>query len=356
MPPSPENHEQEPRLKTTWEAAAYDREKGDWVHTQLHSYEHPQGDVDIEELLIRQGPSIRIASSKRKPVQRDYELIAFIPDEQIGYRDIDGELVPTHDEAAMNAARLLLRFLQPDYVYANGDGLDLPNFSKYPKDSRHFTPRTIQASIDRATQWNAELTEATPNAQRVRMSGNHDIRLSSYILRNAEEVYGIRRGSLTGEHVGDPLLTIANLTRAEELGWTHVSEYPGEFVHKDDLVIVHGNKVNSSGSTAATMSKLYPDRNVVFGHVHRRELHTRTHWTGKTVTAASFGTLARTDGMVPSYHSAVNEVTDQPRKVQENWAQGIGLVEDYGNGEYNFIFIAITKGVLSYQGKEYGTE
>lgn len=345
--------ESEGRLYKTWETSAYDHQAGEWVTTTNHGYEYAQDPELPEDAFISQAPPIKLSTPKRKPVNRDYELLAFLPDEQIGFREIDGELVPIHDEAAMSAARLMLRDLQPDFVYANGDSIDFPTMSKYAKDSLHFTPRTIQESINRAAQWNAEITEATPNAKRrVRMAGNHD-RLSKYILANAEQLYGLRRGSLTKEPPTEPILSTAYLTRAEELGWTYVSSYPGEFRHDNDFVVVHGDRVRSNGSTAELMSKTYPDRNVVFGHVHRRELHTRQNWDGREFTAASFGTLARTDGYVPSYGSSVNEVTNQPTERMENWVQGIGLVESYGNGEYNFIFVTIRNGIARFRGKEY---
>ena len=340
---------QEREPTATWEAAAYDKEKQEWVHTTLHSY---RNNAELpKDAFISQAPPIVLKPSKARPVKREYELLAFLPDEQIGYRELGNQepwLEPLHDEAAMNAARLLLRDLKPDYVYANGDSIDFSTMSKYAKDSRHFTPRTVQASIDRAALWNAEITEATPNATRVRMSGNHD-RLSKYILNNAEEVYGLRRGGLKEA----PVLTTAFLTRAEELGWHFVSTYPGEYRHSDDFVVVHGDKVRSNGSTADLMSKTYPDRNVVFGHVHRREMHTRTDWRGRDYTAATFGTLARIDGVVPSYGNSVNDVSDLPNERYENWQQGIGLVESYGDGEYNFIFVAIRKGIARFRGKEY---
>lgn len=341
---------EEGRLVKTWEVAMRGQD-GEWDTTTLHAYDHTSETELPEDAFVSQAPPIHIRPSGRKPVKRDYQLLAFIPDEQIGYREINGELIPIHDEGAMNAARLVIRHLQPEYIYANGDSIDFPTMSKYAKDSLHFTPKTVQASIDRAARWNAEITEASPNAlRRVRMAGNHD-RLSKYILHNAEQLYGLRRG-MTDEY---PVLTTAYLTRAEELGWEYVSAYPGEYRHALDFVVVHGDKVRSGGSTADLMSKTYPDRNVVFGHVHRRELHTRTNWDGRDYTAASFGTLARMDGHVPSYGSSVNEVTNEPTHRVENWQQGIGLVEDYGGGEYNFIFVAIRNGIARYRGEEYGS-
>lgn len=345
--------EQEGRLYKTWEVSAFNTQTQEWETTTNHGYEYSQEDEIDPDLFISQAAPIKLSPSKRKPVKRDYELMAFIPDEQIGYREIDGEMIPIHDEPAMNAARLLLRHIQPEYIYANGDSIDFPTMSKYAKDSLHFTPRTVQASIDRAAQWNAEITDATPNAiSRVRMAGNHD-RLSKYILANAEQIYGLKKGALTKEPHDLPVLSTAYLTRAEELGWTYISAYPGEYRHSDDFVVVHGDRVRSNGSTAELMSKTYPDRNVVFGHCHRRELHARTNWDGKDFTAATFGTLARTDGLVPSYGSSVNEATNQPTHREENWQQGIGLVESYGNGEYNFIFVAIRNGVARYRGEEF---
>lgn len=337
----------EPRLVSTWETLYKDNEGEGHVET-LHKYEYPPEQVDIEELLVRQAPPIRITPSKAKPVNRDHTVYASIPDEQIGYRRIGERLEPIHDERALLATRLALKDIRPDVIVAQGDTIDMAELSRFAPDSNHFT-QTLQHSIDRAGLWDAELAADHPNAQKIRLEGNHQ-RLMKFIMKNAMQVHGIKRAG------GDtPVLSMSFLMRADETGWNYVTGYPAnEFRAKDDLVFVHGDKVRSGGSTAEKMSKEYPDRNVVFGHVHRHELHTRTNHRGEQFMAATFGTLARIDGAVPSHGNGVDEYGEiVPR--YEDWQNGFGIISDY-NGVYVAEYVPIINGVAYYRGKSYGDQ
>jgi hypothetical protein len=331
----------------SWTTSAYDRVDREWVHTLNHSYDHTAEQEPIS--FITQAPPLKITSSKAKGVKRDTIDFGVIPDEQIGYRNIGGEYVPMHDERAMKAARMMLKDMQPDYLVAVGDTIDMPELSRFAPDSDHFF-RTMQPAIDRASLWDAELAADNPTSTRIRLAGNHQ-RLNKFILKNAMQLYGLKRA---GEI--EPILSIPYLVRAEETGWTYIEGYPAnEFrprVGNNNLVFVHGNKVRSGGSTAELMSKTYPERHVFFGHVHRHESHTRTNYLGEYLTAETFGTLARIDGIVPSYG---NGVTDKGEVVPryENWQQGIGKVSVHKSGEVTTQFLPIRNGVGYYNGKEY---
>lgn len=298
--------------------------------------------------FITQAQPVSIPRSTAKPTKRNYRLIASIPDEQIGYRFIDGEYQPLHDEAAMAVARMILRDYQPDLIVKAGDTGDLGEISKYDPDSDHFL-HTMQATIDRAHLWNEELRSDNPNARIVEMEGNHN-RLTKFVLKHAMQLYNLK---LANRPDSWPVVSWPYLTRMAESGVEWVSGYPAnEFWAADDLVFIHGNTVNSRGSTAAKLSDNYPDANVVFGHVHSHQLHTQTTRRGEYLTAATFGTLARIDGVVPSYWNGVDD-HNQPVKRYENWTQGIGLIEDYGDGQYQFDPIFISDGVAKHRGKEY---
>lgn len=329
----------ERRLTKEWEVSAFDRVNNEWTTTMNHAYELQ---ADVKDLLVTQAPPVRITPSRARREARDHIVYASIPDEQIGYRNIDGELEPIHDEAAMNAARMMLKEIKPDVIVAQGDTLDMAELSKFAPDSDHFI-RTLQPSIDRAGRWDAELAADHPEATKVRLEGNHN-RLTKFILKNAMSIHGIRRANTT-----TPVLTLAHLLRAEETGWNYISGYPAaEYRATDKLVFVHGDRVRSSGSTAELMSKAYPERNVVFGHVHRHELHTRTNHLGEQLMAVTFGTLARIDGFVPSHGNGVND-HGWPVQRYENWQNGIGTITQYGD-VYVAEHMPIVNGVGYYRG------
>jgi hypothetical protein len=351
MPEQQPQGENEGKLVRSWEAAAYNRETQEWETTTLHSYDHaPEVGVDVpENPFIRQAAPVKITPSKVKPVNRDYEIIGVFGDNQTGYRRINEELVPIHDERAMKVARMIFRDLQPETIVNVGDCIDLAGQSKYEPDSNHFT-NTLQASLDRVHSYYAELRADNPNAKIVEVDSNHNVRLGKFVIKQAMDFYGLRRANAPGEW---PILTYPYLARLDEVGVEWISGYPAaEYWHSDDLLFIHGREVRSNGSTAELYSKKNPDTNLVFGHVHRQEAHTRTTRQGKYLTAITFGALAKNDGHVPSYG---NGVTDRGEVVkhQENWQQGIGVIKDYGDGHYQFDTVHIQDGRAFYNGKEY---
>lgn len=304
----------------------------------------PEG---MDNPYIRQAPEMQITPSRAKRAERvGVQVIAVIPDEQIGYRYINGEYVPTHDEKAMSAARNVMKLMKPDILVAVGDTLDFPTFSKYPADSTHFIPQTTQMAIDRAAQWHAELAADHPEATKISLAGNHDERLTNYVLKNAREVSGLRRGMATPDEW--PVLSIQYLLRAEETGWNYITPYGASWSPDGETVFTHGDVVRSNGSTAEAMSKRYPNQNVFFGHVHRHEAHTRTNHEGQTHIAETFGTLARIDGAVPSVGNLVDARGEiVPR--YENWVQGLGRVAIFESGAISSEFVEIYDGIAHYR-------
>ena len=293
--------------------------------------------------FITQAPPVRITPSRAKKLPRaDIETrFISIPDAQIGYRDTPNGLVTLHDERAIAIARQAIMTLQPDVLVMAGDTIDLPELTRFDPDSTDFTPRTLQMGIDRATRYKAELRADNPNADQYELEGNHEYRLGRFVLKHAMALYGIRRGDTTEL----PVLTYDYLTRCNDTNTNFISGYPANgYQPYDDLLFVHGKDIASNGSTADKYSKKYPDTNVVFGHIHRHELHTRTNRHGKYLTSATFGTLASIEGSVPSYNSAKDSMGNVV-KYNENWQQGFGVIDRYKNGNYSFRFIPIIGGV-----------
>lgn len=343
--------ENEARLATTWEAAAYDREKGEWVHTELHSYEHPEA---VEPFPA--ATPARITPSRRKPIERDYTTLFVFSDAQIGYRRVldydtqQDELIPLHDERAMAVARFICRDLQPEYIINLGDSVDLASLSRFKKDSDHFG-RELGPSFQRIHDYYAELRADNPQARMIEVDSNHNVRLKDYVLKNAPELYNMRRAGAEKDEY--PVMTYPYLANLGHLGVEWYGGYgAAQFQYNDDLVFKHGDLSVSRGSTAAKLSSLNPDLNVVQGHAHRTERHTRTTRTGRYLSALVVGPLCRTTGEVSGYHSAVDDM-NQVVPHQENWNQSVLVVRDYGEGQYQFDQILIHDGRAFYNGKEY---
>jgi hypothetical protein len=289
----------------------------------------PKFDAGPEWVPVDRGPAVRIVKRNAPvPVSDVWRTAVVWPDTQIGYfRGVDEELVATHDEAAIRVALSVVREVRPTEILRVGDDLDLPDLGKY-----RTTPAfafTTQAAIDRATVLGAEQRDAAPNARIVWLAGNHEERLSNYVLDNAKAAYGLRRGRFEdGVPSGWPVLSVPYLCRLDDFEIEYRPGFPAaDFELVPSFRIVHGLHVTSNGSTASKY--LSRERSsVAYGHVHRREYAARTFKANGVpveIFAASPGCLARIDGAVPSTKGAT-DLDGRPVSVVEDWQQGIGLV------------------------------
>lgn len=305
-----------------------------------------------------QATPARITPSRRKPATREYDVIFAFSDLQVDYRRIDDQLIPLHDERAMRVARLICNDLQPNLIVNLGDTVDLAALARFKPDSDHFS-QTLAPAFQRVHDYYAELRSDNPRARIIEVDSNHNTRLRDYVLKNAPALYNIKQAG--AEQDDYPVMTYPYLTNLRAVNVDWISGYgAAEYVHGEEygkapIVFKHGVTVASGGSTAAKESAQNPETHVVRGHGHRAEQHTRTMRDGTVLHAIQLGALCRNDGIVPSYHSAVDD-HNQPVKKQENWNQSVLVIEDYKDGHYTFTQIAILNGIARYRGKEYSVD
>lgn len=289
----------------------------------------------------------KITPSKKKMANRDHTLILVFGDMQIDYRRIDDELIPIHDERAMESVIKLANYLQPEEVVNLGDTVDFAALSRFQRDSDHFY-RTLGPSFQRIHDFYAQLRADLPHSKITEVDSNHHKRLTDFVLRQMPDMYNIRQAGADPDEY--PVFTYPYLANLKHVGVDWVGGYgAAEYEYKDDLAFIHGQFAVSSGSTAAKLAKANPDRNIVQGHVHRAETQYHTDRRGRMLGAFAVGSLCRTDGVVPSYHSSVNEM-GRPVKHQENWQNSCMVIEDYGDGVYDFQHILIRDGKIIYRG------
>jgi len=333
------------KLNKTWEAGAYDKSKGEWVHTTLHSYEH------YSDEPLWQAERAQIRPSKAKPVERPYKSLLVFSDAQMGFRRVldydtkEYSLVPLHDERALQIAQMICKDLRPDEIINLGDTFDGAEFSRFKPDSTHFhnvTAPTMQAIHD----FYAQLRADNPQAKITEVDSNHNLRIDKTVLDRIPQL-----ANFTRPNENKPMMVYEYMANLAFLNVDFISGYgAAEYEYKDDLAFIHGTLTGVNG-IGNRLAKQNPDRNIVQGHNHRAERYIHTDRRGRQLGAFVVGALCRTDGAVPSFHNGVNH-DNQPVHYQENWTQGLLHILDY-NGYYQFDDITIHSGVAVYGGRVY---
>jgi hypothetical protein len=286
-----------------------------------------------------------------------WKLAALLPDTQIGYRVYeDGSVIEFHDEKAIEIAMQIVAYANEqfgvDTIVNLGDTVDLP------AQSRHHQEIAFQNStnlaLQRAYEYLAQQRATVPDAQIVFLEGNHDCRINKYLSENAPAVVSMRRAGETPDEW--PVNSLPHLLRMDELDITFASGYPaGEFWLNENLRCIHGDRVNSSGSTAMKYINSNHHVSVVYGHIHRIEMlyHTNHTSTGPARNAAfSPGCLCRVDGSVPSVKGGVTP-NEKPVKYWENWQQGMGFAWYKDTGEFTLLSVPIIDDWAVFMGREF---
>lgn len=340
----------------SWQAMHKD-DSGEAIVTDLIGIEFsPAWENGPAWPVVQPGPDVELAAPSAAPrPSNGWLTAAVLPDIQAGFwRDPDtSELVPTHDEKALDVVRAILDEVKPDRIVFNGDNADFPEFGRYRKTPTFVN--TTQATVNFLTSFAANLRQDHPTIPMHWLAGNHEERLPNYIIDNASVAFGLRRGRPAPDEW--PVFSVPHLCRFDKSQVTFVPGYPASEVWlNDNFRIVHGDKVTSNGMTA----KKFLDNERVstnYGHIHRREHMEKTRHTRngpRTIGAYSFGCLCRIDGAVPSTKGGY-DLLGRPLVRAEDWQQGFGLVHYEPEGQQRFTVesIAIWNGWARYGDKEY---
>lgn len=314
----------------------------------------PTWDTGPEWPVVQVSKPVNVKLPKNgKPLDKGrWKRAVILPDIQFGYfRDTHDILHPIQDEAALDVALQLVKEINPHVIVMVGDNMDNCELGKY-RHSPAFA-RTMQATIDRAGLFCAQLRSICPEAEIIWLCGNHEQRLTDFILDNAKAAFGLKKANAPDSW---PVLSVPELCRLDEYGVTFVPGYPASsFWINERLKVIHGNKVNSNGSTVHKY--LTKERvSTISGHIHRVEMGhiTRESHDGpRTIMAMSPGCLARIDGVVPSTKGGI-DLDGLPIPSTEDWQQAIGVVT-YEEGDGKFIpeIVPIHEGWTLYRGKEF---
>lgn len=293
----------ERRQTSEWEAAAFDREQGEWVHTTLRSFETTPDNEDLHELLVTQAPPIKVSPSRRQ--RGELESV----DRVVTVGDIH---FPFHHSGRLAVALTGMRALEPTRIDLLGDNLDNANYSRF--ENRKEWADSTQAGIDQYAEFLGMLRADHPEADIVWHEGNHDQRLEKRVREYNEDLLGIRR---SGEKL--EALSLEFLLHLGELGVRYSRGYPSarEIVN-NQLEIYHGSVTSSSGLAA---SKVIQQAFLSFntGHTHNLGVVSKTFYVGNeehTIYGGESGTFADPN-ITPSGKYAPNQIS------RHNWQSGL---------------------------------
>lgn len=316
-------------------------EDGEIEYTKplLNAQFRPDGELLEDKLSIQ---AVEIPKRRTRARNVGHKTIAICSDLHLGFRKAEA----IHDQRAIDAFLQMLNYSNPDYLINLGDLIDFADISHFAPDSNDFA-NTLQPTLQEAHNILALQTDATPNAERrIILEGNHDSRLQKKLLNDASQFHGIKA-------VGDeyPAMSLPNLLKLDKIGHEYIGGYPAnEYQYKDDLIFIHG----SGGGTNPTkkLQEKYPNENVVQGHLHRinSEIHTRRD--GKYIGKYIMGLMGKIDGSLPSVNNGIDSI-GKPIKKYEQWQQGAMIINDYGDGNYEFNQIPINEGKAYWQGKKF---
>lgn len=303
--------------------------------------------------VVQQAAPTIVKPVKSAPIQRDTKVTVILPDPQIGYRRLhDGEMIPTHDEHAINVALQITRHVRPDHIVNLGDTLDLPEWSSKFLVLPEFV-LTTQPTIDYAHRFLAMQRAVAPEAKISMLGGNHDDRIGKAIAKNAMAALRLRRAEAPHEWA---ILSLPFLLRLDELGVEYVGAYPAGRIRLTQgsanltpLWAIHGEKLDVTKVAKAERQSF------VQGHIHRIGMAMETYEINRepeTVIAFSPGCLCRVDGAVPSTKGGTDD-SGRPYRRWESWQQGMAVVTEYPDGYWTTEIVPIHHGRASFRGKTF---
>jgi len=204
---------------------------------------------------------------------------------------------PFCDPRALERVYRIIEQIKPTVVIQMGDLHDMLSWSKFPTSQMHFTPKgEIEKSFENAKAMWAEIGKLAPQARKIQLRGNHDIRPLKRVLE-----------------VAPALEVFIELDR--------FFTFPGvELIadHREELIIdgiafLHGYRTKLGDHASYMM------HNAVVGHSHRGGVAFK-HIRGKTYFELNCGYLADPASKGLSY---------TPQKITD-WTQGVGIIDPLG--------------------------
>lgn len=250
--------------------------------------------------------------SKRKTA-RGSERVLLIPDVH----------VPYHDPRAFNVV-LAVAADWADRVVVLGDFADFAAVSTHRKDPRRAMP--FAQEIDAVNEALDDLDVACRGKRKHYLEGNHETRLSRYLIDNADDLID--------------LLDWRGLLRLDRRRW-EVTPYH-ESLLLGELLVSHD--FGRAGINAARQAMLDVGTNAAFGHTHRLSVHYQGVIGGRRNVGATLGWLG--DPLAIDYRHR--------NQVARDSVHGFGTVHLLPSGVFWLQAIPIIAGQAMVDGVIYG--
>lgn len=320
-----------------------------WVKFPTPDGKNKHGMSDEEKLeyinaMTPPKPRISPVRTTARTRGKTDKVAAVWSDIQHGFRRliIDGEevIVSTHDPRALNVARQVIKYAQPDRLIDLGDALDFESFSRFSGDRRAHGLLGVGLSSfqhDVTGGFRAD----NPNAEYDWLGGNHEERLFKQIYDRFPELADVRQINPDGS-MGRVALSLEAILHLDQLRVKYHGGYPANRLKINDrLYAMHGHA--SKGSKGSTTNHYLhnsdmPTISKLSGHTHRNESSSRRVRLGedewRVVSADSFGTLCKVDGTVQG-HGTGHTLDGVNVASTPNWEHGFGFIE-YRDGDAPF--------------------
>lgn len=255
---------------------------------------------------------------------------------------------PYHDRELDALVEEFLREYRPHVGVIGGDVPDFPTLSRHKRNPAYDA--SPQACVQSGYEWTRGKVEATPGCEWSYIPGNHCIRLRSFMLENASEMYGLRPANAEGD---ESPATVGELLRyylqLDALG-VEMVEAPNDGQYEKaqkrlaaQLGARHG-WVTGANAGKRTAEKL--GHSILHGHDHGLAVNYRTRWDmdGPTqLLAAGSGTLADiSDGL------GYTEVPD--------WQNGFLTFTSWPDGRFHVEHAVYTAGSLFWRDRRWTAE
>lgn len=256
--------------------------------------------------------------SKAKEAKLAVEGISDFKERHLAFGDTQ---IPDLDYKALNTVLKINDDYQATHVWLMGDMLNATTVGSYgyPANYEVDLQDEIDETNDMLDMVTNRLREANPDVAIKYLEGNHELRLTKYLDKEA------RRLAKLKERDGRPTVSLDRMLELQERGIEWVPYWDDAHIRR--ATVLHGNIVRQKGGyTAHAYIDKYGDT-AMAGHTHRLAMVSRTQ-NGVEKFGIETGSLCKREMKVP-----------YTRPQQADWQQGFATI---GIDKRNTLYPSIT--------------